>query len=298
MVDQRVAVNRKYNIRYKDTLTYEPGDVEPKDINCSQKILLLTDNKKEGTNLAIMVDVFKKVCSMEVDVKNIHDINMNNGCIGCCTCGYDNTCAQKDGYQQFYNDNLKKADIIIFAGSIKDHYLSSTWKKFIDRSFFNGHVPVLMDKRLAFIISGPLSQMQNLREVLESHAENWHMKTCGFVTDEHRSSDEITSHIVAFAKEIELALEQDLEFGARFYAVAGRKLFRDFVYATRSVFRADHIFYKKIGAYKDFPQRNFKKRVSNVIFGLFLSIKPIRKQIHTKFIQGMVAPYKKMLNKI
>ena len=298
MVEQKVAVNRKYDSHQGHAIVYEPGLVETKETTVNQKILLLTDAKNEDANLANMVEVFKKTSAMQVDIKNIHDINMKNGCIGCCTCGYDNTCVQKDDYQQFYNDNLKKADIIIFAGTIRDHYLSATWKKFMDRSFFNGHVPVLMGKRIGFIISGPLSQRQNLREVLESHADSWHMKTCGFLTDEHRTSEEITRHITAFAKELVLANEQNLEFGDRFYRVAGKKLFRDFIYTSHAVFRADHIFYKKIGTYKDYPQRMLKKRVSNAVFKFFMSIKPIRKQIHAEFIPGMVAPYKKVLNKI
>lgn len=298
MVQQKIVVNRKYHISYDDGIVYEPGVVETRKPTVDQKVLLLTDEKQENTNLVNMVEVFKKVSAMDVQVKNLHDINMKNGCFGCCTCGYDNTCVQKDGYVQFYNDHLKKADIIIFAGSIKDHYLSSTWKKFLDRSFFNGHAPVLMGKRLGFIISGPLCQMQNLREVLESHAAIWHMKTCGFVTDEYRTSEEITRSIAAFARELELAHEQDLESGAKFYQVAARKLFRDFVYQTHAVFRADHVFYHKMGLYKDFPQRNFNKRLRNAIFGMFMSIRPIRKKIHAEFIGGMVTPYKKVLNKI
>jgi multimeric flavodoxin WrbA len=223
---------------------------------------------------------------------------MKKGCLGCCTCGYDNTCIQRDDFSQFFNSHLKTADIIIIAGTIRDHYLSSTWKKFFDRSFFNGHAPVLMDKRLGFIISGPLSQIQNLREILEVFGDNWHMKSAGLVTDEHRTSEEITTHIRAFASELKLTDEQNLEFGDRFYRVGGQKIFRDFIFNTSAVFRADHLFYKKMGVYQDFPQRKIKKRISNAIFSIFVAIKPMRKKIHQKFIQGMVAPYKKVLRKL
>ena len=266
MVEQKVPVQRKYNIQYSDAVLYEPGEIEQNGIIYDQKILILTDAEKEDTNLRNMVDVFNKCSSMSAEIRNIHDIHIKNGCIGCCTCGYDNTCVQNDGYQQFYNDNLKKADIIIIAGTIKDHYLSSTWKAFFDRSFFNGHAPVLMGKRLGFIISGPLSQIQNLRETLEALAEIWHMKNSGIVTDEPAKSEEITEHIKAFAKELELASDQNLEFGTRFYQVAGGKIVRDFIYSTHAVFRADHIFYKKNGFYRNFPQRKIKKRLSNAVF--------------------------------
>lgn len=298
MVEQKVPVSRKYTFRHLDTISYQPMDIEPKSITFDKTILILTDAEEEDRNLANMVEAFTKHSSMPVVIKNIHDIYIKNGCIGCCTCGYDNTCVQKDDYQRFYNDNLRKADIIIIAATIKDHYLSSTWKKFLDRSFFNGHAPVLMGKRLGFIISGPLSQIQNLRETLEALAEIWHMKTSSIVTDEATTSEEITKNIQAFAKELELVSDQNLEFGDRFYRVAGRTIFRDFIYLTKTVFKADHIFYKKFGFYKNFPQRQIKKRLSNTIFSSFLSISPLRKKIYRRFIPGMVAPYIKVLNKI
>ncbi|MBN2059031.1 MAG: NAD(P)H-dependent oxidoreductase [Deltaproteobacteria bacterium] len=298
MVEKKVSVARKYPIRHVDAVVYEPGEIERRGITCDRKVLLLTDALEEDTNLANMVDVFTKYSSMPVVIKNIHHIDIKNGCIGCCTCGYDNTCVQKDDYQKFFNDNLREADIIIIAATIKDHYLSSTWKKFLDRSFFNGHAPVLMDKRLGFIISGPLSQIQNLRETLEALAEIWHMKTFGIVTDEASTSEETTDYIYAFAKELEFATYDNLEFGSKFYQVAGKKIFRDFIYLTNAVFRADHVFYKKFGFYNDFPQRKIKKRLTNAIFSLFISIRPLRKKIHERFITSMVAPYVKILDKI
>ncbi len=298
MVEQKIPVARKYKIQALESITYEPGNMDHTLVTSDKKVLLLTDARTKDPNLTHMADMFQKTSSMAVEVKNIHDIPMKNGCLGCCTCGYDNTCIHKDGFPQFFNDHLKKADIIIIAGTTQDHYLSSTWKKFFDRSFFNGHAPVLMGKRLGFIISGPLNQIQNLRELLEWLGDMWHMKTSGFVTDEHKTSEDITRHIQAFARELELGNEQDLEFGARFYRVGGGKIFRDFIYNTSAVFRADHLFYKKIGVYKGFPQRKVKKRIFNAILSFFVAIRPMRKKIHQKFIPKMVEPYKKVLNKL
>lgn len=295
MVEQHMPVPRKYGAHRPATVSYEPAPLKDAGITSDLQILLLTDGKEEDRNLNRMVDVFQKSTSMAVRVCNIHEIPMKNGCLGCCTCGYDNTCKQKDGFTQFFNDNLKAADIIVIAGTIRDHYLSSTWKRFFDRSFFNGHAPVLMGKRLGFIISGPLSGIQNLREQLELFGEGWHMKTTGIVTDEYGTSEEITTQIHAFAKELDLMSQGDVEFGSKFYRVAGAKLFRDFIFNASAVFSADHRFYKARGFYRDFPQRRIKKRVNNAIFSLFLSVKPLRKRIQKRFIPGMVAPYKKIL---
>ncbi len=299
VVNKKVPQPLKYGLTLPEAIVYKPDTshaAENKD--GSKKILLLTDDTDPDTNLSKMIQAFVHESPRGVAVKNIKDSGMKHGCLGCCTCGFDNTCKQKDGFAQFYNDNLKKADIIIIAGTIKDHYLSSTWKQFFDRSFFNGHAPVLQGKRLGFIISGPLSQIQNLRETLDALADNWHMKSSGVVTDEFASSDEISAQIKGFAQNLDIACKTDLHFAASFYSVGGGKIFRDFVFNTSAVFMADHKFYKKQHVYGSFPQRKLKKRFYNALFYLFVSIKPLRRQIHRKFIPGMVAPYKKLLKKL
>jgi multimeric flavodoxin WrbA len=298
MVEKGVPVQRKYKVIPPPAIVYDPGDLPMTEKTLSQKVLLLTDAGEEDINLNRMIQTFEKTSSMPVKVKNIRAIDMKNGCLGCCTCGYDNTCIQKDGYREFFNTNLKKADIIILSGTIKDHYLSSIWKKFLDRSFFNGHVPVLRGKRVGFMLSGPLSQIQNLRECLEALADNWHMKTFGIVTDEHDTSEAITAHIRAFAEELELVSHNNVEFSPTFYRAGGQKIFRDFIFNSRGVFRADHLYYKEHGFYNDFPQREVKNRLKDRIFSFFVSIKPLRKEIHKKFIPGMVEPYKKVLSRI
>lgn len=297
MVEKKVPVARKYPARKWNAVAYTPGPVEEVGISSSQRVLLLTDMTEADTNLKHMVEVFQKSSPMPVVVKNLHDIDVKRGCLGCCTCGYDNICIQKDGYVSFFNENLKKADILIVAGAIKDHYLSSTWKKFFDRSFFNGHAPVLRGKRLGVMISGPLSHVPNLGELPDLFGDMWQMKSAGIMTDEHETSEDITVHIQAFARELELASRQDLVFAPKFYRIGGYKIFRDFIYNNTAVFAADHLFFKKHGFYRDFPQRRIKKRMSNAIFKAFLSFKPLRKRIHKEFIPGMVAPYEKVLNR-
>jgi multimeric flavodoxin WrbA len=298
MVENRVPVDRKYKVSPPPSIVYETGDISMAEKTSTRQVLLLTDAREADTNLKRMIQTFEKTSPMTVRVENLRDIDMKNGCLGCCTCGYDNTCIQKDGYSRFYNDTLKKADVIIISGTIKDHYLSADWKRFFDRSFFNGHAPVLQGKRMGFMVSGPLSQIQNLRENLEAIADNWHMKTYRIVTDEHDTSEAITEHINAFARELELVSHNDVEFSPSFYRAGGQKIFRDFIFNTRAVFRADHLYYKKYGFYKDFPQRKVKKRIAGKIFSFFVSIKPLRKKIHKRFIPGMVAPYKRILGRI
>ncbi len=110
---------------------------------------------------------------------------VNGTCLGCIQCGYDNECVYegKDNYIDFYNTKVKSADILVWAGTIKDRYLSAIWKTFFDRSFFNGHTPSLIGKQIAFIISGPLSQVPNLRQILEAYVEIQHANLVDFITD-------------------------------------------------------------------------------------------------------------------
>jgi hypothetical protein len=140
--------------------------------------------------------------------------------------------------------------------------------------------------------------VQNLRETLEVISETWDMRSYGFVTDEYDTSKKITDGIIAFSRQFELARQNDLEHGYSFYRVAGKKIFRDFIYNRSAIFRADNIFYKKFGFYSDFPQKEIKKRVFNGIFSFLLSIKPIRTKVHKELIPGMLSPYKKQLKKL
>ena len=298
IVNKKLPIPKKYNLHPGQLISYTPDFNAATDKHpAASKTLLLTDEQETDGNLSAMTQMFAHITDGTVVVKNIHDVDIKHGCLGCCTCGYDNICKQKDGYTRFYNDTLKTADTIIIAGSIKDHYLSAHWKKFFDRSFFNGHVPVLKGKRLGFIISGPLSHLQNLREILEAMSQMWHMKSLDIVTDEYATSTKITEQLGSFAQKLAISEQTGLDFGARFYQVGGGKIFRDFIFNMTAVFRADHIFYKKMGMYHTFPQRQLKKRFRNALFSLFVAIKPIRKKIHQKFIPEMVAPYINVLKK-
>ena len=92
----------------------------------------------------------------EVNVINLNAIEIKASCQGCLKCGSSNECAfeGKDEFIDFYRNTVMSADVILFAGAIKDPYLSSRWKMLFNRSFFNTHTPVLVSKQLGFLISG------------------------------------------------------------------------------------------------------------------------------------------------
>jgi len=135
----------------------------------NRKMVVLTDSKDEKTNLGRMLGRFAGMLDGQAEVIDLNSVYIKGGCLGCIQCGYDNSCryADKDDYIEFFNTWIKSADILVWAGAIKDRYLSSRWKLFLDRGFFNNHIPMLSGKQIGFIISGPLSQIPNLRQALE-----------------------------------------------------------------------------------------------------------------------------------
>jgi multimeric flavodoxin WrbA len=156
-IEKNVPMPRNFCLLISCSIEYIPGEVQSKISIESQNMVVLTDSKDERTNLGQMLRQFIRAFSGEVKVIDLNEVDIKGGCTGCIQCGYDNRCqyGDKDGYIEFFNSTVKSANILVLAGSIKDRYLSSRWKLFFDRSFFNNHVPVMRGKQLGFIISGP-----------------------------------------------------------------------------------------------------------------------------------------------
>ena len=165
---------------------YEPQNhAQPLDPG-ERQVLVLTDCTPDQTNLLRMVERLRSCFLKNVAVMNLADIAIKGGCLGCLRCGYDNTCVYegKDEFTTFFNETVRKAPIIIFAGAIRDRYLSSMWKTFFDRSFFNNHSPYLVGKQIGFLVSGPLNRISNLRQIFEAYIEFQQGDLTGIVSDE------------------------------------------------------------------------------------------------------------------
>ena len=278
---------------------YTYGEVKSKTDVGNKKILIVTDSENHQTNLGRMIERFKASFSTEIETINLRDIDIKGSCLGCIHCGYDNQCVYegKDDYIDFYNTKVKTADILVWAGTIKDRYLSARWKTFFDRSFFNGHTPSLIGKQIGFIISGPLSQVPNLRQVLEAYVEIQNANPVGFVTDEYGDSTEIDSLLQNFGKCLVRFANSGYVRPNTFLSVGGRKLFRDDIWGRlRFPFRADYVAYKKLGAY-DFPQKEYKTRIQNAIMLLLSKLPSFRKEINKRMKKEMIKPLQKVLEK-
>lgn len=156
-IENKISTPKSYKLVTYSNFEYIPGNVKDKIDIGDKKVTIITDSEDNRTNLGRMIEQFKNSLVTDVEVINLNTLDIKGGCQGCCQCGLDNICAyqDKDEYIEFYNTKVKAADVLIFAGTIKDRYLSSRWKMFFDRSFFNGHSPSLIGKQIGFIISGP-----------------------------------------------------------------------------------------------------------------------------------------------
>jgi hypothetical protein len=63
----------------------------------------------------------------------------------------------------------------------------------------------------------------------------------------------------------------------------------------RGMMREDHLYYKAHGLY-DFPQRRWPRMLGMQVLGALLRSQRIRRLIGDRMNEGMLAPYKKILN--
>jgi multimeric flavodoxin WrbA len=300
-IQNRIPTSRRFSPVLYRGLNFVPGPAGHKISTQGKKVLILSDLKDPQTNLGKMIEQFKNSFTDEVKVTNLHHVDMKGGCLGCIQCGYDYRCSygNQDEYVQFYKDQVKNADILIMAGTIQDRYLSSRWKMFFDRSFFHTHTPSLTGKQVGFILSGPLRQIPNLRQILEAYTEWQQANLVDIVTDEEEDSKVLDARLQQLAERVIHLAEKNYIKPRTFLSVGGMKIFRDDVWGKlRFPFQADHRFYKKHHLY-DFPQRDYKTRMINALLILLTKIPAMRKEIYRKRMkEEMVKPLQKILKKM
>ena len=276
-----------------DIPEYVPGAASDSSFAHKRKIILVTDAEENQVNLRRMIDRFSSLFAEQPEVVNLHQIDIKGSCLGCIRCGYDNHCVYtgRDGFIEMYN-RLKTADILIFAGAIHDRYLSSLWKTFFDRAFFNTHMPSFAGKQLAFLVSGPLRQLPNLRQILEAYAEHQKANLAGIVTDEKNESCETDSALQELAiRSLDYA-ECNYQKPKTFLGVGGIKIFRDEIWGPlRFPFVADHQYYKQHGVY-DFPHHDYVSRMRNIFLGVMAKFPAVRKELYgPKMTEYMIRDY-------
>lgn len=293
-VERKALTPRVYNASHYKKFRYKAGRIKPGADTYGKRLLVIKDGGPQAGNVDAMVSSFAANFSCDVEIVDLKEIEIRGGCLGCIKCGLDNICEYegKDGFIEFYRSKVMKSDILVYAGAIHDRYLSSRWKAFFDRSFFNTHIPIYKDKQVMFIISGPLGDNPNIREVFEGYIENQEGNFAGIVSDESADSKTIDRLLTGAAVSITSMAKENYRNPGTFLGVGGRKVFRDDVYGMlRFVFQADHRYYKKHGYY-DFPQKNFKARRMNFIMMLMTKLPQFRKKFRKMIKSEMVKPIK------
>lgn len=295
-VEEKVSTPGRYQPVVHSGFSYDSSEPSRKIDTQGKSVVIVTDSETPESNLAKMVDRLRENFRGPVSVVNLHEISIKGGCMGCIQCGLDNRCVyqETDDICKVYS-KLMAADVHVLAGTIKDRYLSSRWKLFLDRGFFNGHVPIFVGKQMGYLVSGPLIQLANLRQILESYALCEQANLVGIVTDECGDSGELDRQLDGFAQRLIDCATTGYIQPPNFLAVGGRKLFRDEIWSgLRFVFRADHRYYKSHGFY-DFPARSVRRRVGESLLGLLLKLPRFRKEFQKRIKDEMVKPLAKIV---
>ena len=268
-------------------------EVSAKDT--SKRIVVITDLPADGsgTALADMIDRFRESVSCTCDVVNIREFPFKGGCLGCFHCAADGTCIYKDGFDSYLRNNIQSSDAIVYAYTIRDHSMGSRFKMFDDRQFCNGHRTVTMGKPVGYLVEGDLANEPNLITLMEARAQVGGNFLAGIAV----SGIDMEREVNQLALRICYAADHAYNPPKNFYGVGGLKIFRDLIYQMQGMMKEDHRFYKEHGFY-DFPQKRKGTILGMYLVGAMMTNKKLKKKLGNKMTEGMLMPYKKILEKI
>ncbi|MDO5443110.1 MAG: NAD(P)H-dependent oxidoreductase [Bacteroidia bacterium] len=266
-------------------MPFERESSEPK------RVVIVADWKEDDIQLRAMVSRFKARLPYECDVVNIEEFPFMGGCVSCFNCATTGKCIYKDGFDTFLRENIHKHDAIVYAFRISDHSMGTRFKIYDDRQFCNGHRTVTMGTPFAYLISGALSKEENLRTVIEARAQVGGNFLAGVATDETDPCAEIDR----LADTLKHVLASGHSCPQNFYGIGGMKIFRDLIYMMRGMMRADHKFFKSHGQY-DFPQKKFGTSMKMYLVGALLGNAKLRAKMGSKMNEGMIKPYREVVD--
>ena len=270
---------------------YEPTLAEAKKSD-GKDVVVVTNATTDDVNLRNMIEDFANACAYPVRVVNVRKFPFKGGCLGCFNCAISGKCVYNDGFEEFLKNDVQRADAIVYAFTISDHYTHSSFKLYDDRQFCNGHRTVTAGKVTGYIISGEYSKEANLRMIVEARANVSGMYFAGVAGNEGDTAKELA----ALAETVRFALDKGLRAPQNFYGVGGTKIFRDLVYTMQGIMQADHAFYKAHGVY-DFPQKKRGTIFAMKFLGLLMRSPAVQKKMKGQMTKYMLMPYEKVLAK-
>ena len=259
------------------------------DKKAQKEIVIVCDLNEDDLNLKNMITDFQKGLPYQTRIINIREFPFSGGCLGCFNCAGDGKCIHKDNFDTFLRENIQTADAIVIAFTIKDHSMGARFKMYDDRQFCNGHRTVTEGMPFAYIVNGNYEEEHNLKTIVEARAEVGHNFLAGVGYNKET--------ILKTIDKLTYAIENKYVQPRNFYGIGGMKIFRDLIWIMRGIMKADHIYYKKHGVY-DFPQKKRGQMLLMCILGSMVRNKKIKAKMGNKFNEGMIAPYKKVIDKI
>ena len=256
-------------------------------------VVIVADLREEDTQLAAMIARFRAVLPRATRVVNIREYPFRGGCLGCFNCAVSGKCVYTDGFDEFLRKEIQTAQSIVYAFSVSDHSMGSRFKMYDDRNFCNGHRTVTIGMPVGYLVSGSLSGEENLRCIMEARAQVGSNFLAGIATDEGDPDGQIDR----LAKTLVYALDNKYVPPQNFYGIGGMKVFRDLIWLMQGMMRADHKFYKAHGQY-DFPQKQWPKMLAMYAVGELLANPELKKKAGSAMTEGMLMPYKKVLNEL
>ena len=250
--------------------------------------VIIGDLREGDESLRAMIKDFDAVYPYRTRFVNLADFPFKGGCLGCLNCAISGQCVYKDGFEKLLQDTVQKADAVIYAFRLQDHSMGSRFKMYDDRQFCNGHRTLAGGKPFGYLCLGDVMNEHNLLTVLEARCSVEHSFLAGVASD--------TDGIRALSARTAWALEHGYTPPRTFYGVGGMKIFRDLVWLMRGMMKADHKFYKEHGLY-DFPQKRWPRMLGMNFLGAMLRSRRLRRLIGDRMNEGMLAPYKKVVEK-
>ena len=256
----------------------------------SKEIVIVTDCEKDNHALQDMIARFQAKAAYSSRVVNIREYPFRGGCLGCFNCAVSGKCVYIDGFDEFLRNDIQKGDAIVYAFSIKDHSMGAAFKQYDDRQFCNGHRTVTMGMPIGYIIDGHYSQEENLRMIVEARCEVGSNFLAGVANNEQDSNLSIDN----MAAKLTYALQKQHVQPQNFFGIGGMKIFRDLIYLMQGMMKADHKFYKAHKQY-DFPQKKKGTVLKMYLVGALIANEKIKAKMGNKMNEGMLMPYKKLL---
>ena len=256
-------------------------------------VVIITDCEPENEQLKSMIERFSAVFPRKTRVINIREYPFSGGCLGCFNCAVSGKCVYKDGFDEFLRNEVQTGEAIVIAFTVKDHFMGSVFKMYDDRQFCNGHRTVTMGMPFGYLVSGNLSEEENLKTIIEARAQVGGNFLAGVATDEENPDEEIER----LAKTLNYAIENKYVPPQNFYGIGGMKIFRDLIWQMQGMMKADHKFYKSHGQY-DFPQKKWPRMLAMYAVGAMIGNPKIKAKMGNKMNEGMLMPYKKLLDKL